>query len=63
MFIAVELQPNNHEQLPSDHVAQSVEQRLSTPEVVCSLPTQGRVFLCPWTITRANGQIGWITWD
>ena len=33
--------------LPSDLVAQSVEQRWSNPKVVGSIPTLVRVFLCP----------------
>ena len=37
----------SHDLLPSDLVAQSVEQRWSNPKVVGSIPTLVRVFLCP----------------
>ena len=37
----------SHNLLPSDLVAQSVEQRWSNPKVVISIPTLVRVFLCP----------------
>ena len=38
---------SSHGLLPSDLVAQSVEQRWSNPKVVDSIPTLVRVFLCP----------------
>ena len=38
---------SSHGLLPSDIVAQSVEQRWSNPKVVDSIPTLVRVFLCP----------------
>ena len=38
---------SSHGLLPSDLVAQSVEQRCSNPKVVRSIPTLVRVFLCP----------------
>ena len=48
----------SHDLLPSDLVAQSVEQRWSNPKVVGSIPTLVRVFLpslCgPNSICRAN---------
>ena len=37
----------SHDLLPSDLVAQSVEQRWSNPKVVGSIPTLVRAFLCP----------------
>ena len=51
----------SHNPLPSDLVAQSVEQRWSNPKVVDSIPTLVRVFLCPcvgpFSICRANAHM------
>ena len=56
-----------HDLLPSDHVAQWVEQRWSNPKVVGSIPTLVRVFLWPFVgpiplvVLTLTWSMGWNT--
>ena len=56
---------SSHDLLPSDLVAQSVEQRWSNPKVVGSIPTLVRVFLCPCVapIPLVGLTLTWFTWE
>ena len=55
---------NSHNLLPSDLVAQSVEQRGSNPKVAGSIPILVRVFLCPCVgpISLVGLTLTWFTW-
>ena len=55
----------SHGLLPSDLVAQSVEQRRSNPKVVGSIPTLVRVFLCPCVgpFPSVGLTLTWFIWD